>query len=196
MLRSLAFDQIHGGVGGSPGGWEVHISYHNGDHYNRQEMNSCLSWIITPLSSVRRIGDDGGHGPPQRIRLCLASSSPPRIGGNRDICDNHSWRGDQDEDRDSGQESDYENHPGGGRLKKLAGEVIFVNPSFLKSSSGSYSSSGKPHGWCWNGKGCLWGPGGQSVLRHRSSRFSSQWYQWAVSSFVQLRCTHFWRTSN
>jgi len=99
--------QIHGGVGGFPGGWEVHISYHNGDHYN----------------SVRRIGDDGGHGPPQRIRLCLASSSPSRIGGNRDICDNHSWRGDQDEDRDSGQESDYENHPGGGRLKKLAGEV-------------------------------------------------------------------------
>ena len=152
-------------------------------------MISCLSWIITPFSSVRRIGDDGGHGPPQRIRLCLASSSPPRIGGNRDICDNHSWRGDQDEDRDSGQESDYENHPGGGRLKKLAGEVIYVNPSFLKSSSGSYSSSGKPHGWCWNGKGCLWGPGGQSVLRHSCSRFSSQWYQWAVSSFVQLRYT-------
>ena len=37
---------------------------------------------------MRRIGDDGGHGPPQRIRLCLASSSPSRIGGNRDICDN------------------------------------------------------------------------------------------------------------
>jgi len=94
--------QIHGGKGGSPGGWEVHISYHNGDHYN----------------SVRRLGDNGGHGPPQRIRLCLASASP-----TREICDNHGWRADDDDDEDSGQESDYENHPGGGRLRKMAGEV-------------------------------------------------------------------------
>merc|ERR1719435_460775 len=51
--------QIHGGAGGSPGSQEVHISYHNGDHYN----------------SVRRMGDMG-EGPPQRIRLCLPSASP------------------------------------------------------------------------------------------------------------------------
>ena len=43
VLKSFAFVQIHGGVGGSPGDWEVHISYHNGDHYNRQEMNSFQS---------------------------------------------------------------------------------------------------------------------------------------------------------
>ena len=33
--KSIQHSQIHGGKGGSPGGWEVHISYHNGDHYNR-----------------------------------------------------------------------------------------------------------------------------------------------------------------
>jgi len=99
--------QIHGGKEGSPGGWEVHISYHNGDHYN----------------SVRRLGDNGGHGPPQRIRLCLVSVSPTRGDGNTEICDNHGWRANEDDDGDSGQESDYENHPGGGRLRKMAGEV-------------------------------------------------------------------------
>jgi len=51
--------QVHGGSGGSPGTREVHISYHNGDHYN----------------SVRRVGDVG-PGPPQRIRLCLSSCDP------------------------------------------------------------------------------------------------------------------------
>ena len=73
---------------------------------------------------MRRLGDNGGHGPPQRIRLCLASVSPTRGGGNTEICDNHGWRANDDDDEgDSGQESDYENHPGGGRLRKMAGEV-------------------------------------------------------------------------
>ena len=44
------------GRGGRPGQSEVHISYHNGDHYN----------------SVRRIGDCGPGGP-SRLRLCLGS---------------------------------------------------------------------------------------------------------------------------
>lgn len=98
--------QIHGERGGTPGGWEVHISYHNGDHYN----------------SVRRLGDDGGHGPPQRIRLCHASASLIRDDCSKVICDNHGWSQRAD-NGDSGQESDYENHPGGGRLRKMAGEV-------------------------------------------------------------------------
>ena len=51
------------------------------------------------------------------------SVSPTRRDGNTEICDNHGWRANEDDDGDSGQESDYENHPGGGRLKKLAGEV-------------------------------------------------------------------------
>ena len=76
--------------------------------------------------SVRRLGDNGGHGPPQRIRLCLVSVSPTRGDGNTEICDNHGWRANEDDDGDSGQESDYENRPGGGRLRKMAGEVIAV----------------------------------------------------------------------
>ena len=57
--------QIHGGKGGGAGRSEVHISYHNGDHYN----------------SVRRMGDCGSS--PSRIRLCLVSDcdnfSPPDL---------------------------------------------------------------------------------------------------------------------
>ena len=34
IIHNATF-QIHGERGGTPGGWEVHISYHNGDHYNR-----------------------------------------------------------------------------------------------------------------------------------------------------------------
>jgi len=89
--------QIHGGPGGSPGESEVHISYHNGDHYN----------------SVRRIGDPGNT--PSKLRLCLSNTSVNN-------CDN--YRGQDNEDlSDSGQESDYENSPSSSKLNKLAGEV-------------------------------------------------------------------------
>ena len=77
---------------------------------------------INGIFSVRRLGDDGGHGPPQRIRLCHASASLIRDDCSKVICDNHGWSQRAD-NGDSGQESDYENHPGGGRLRKMAGEV-------------------------------------------------------------------------
>ena len=54
------------GSGGSPGESEVHISYHNGDHYN----------------SVRRIGDCGSA--PSKLRLCLASNSVNNCDNYRD----------------------------------------------------------------------------------------------------------------
>lgn len=105
--------QIHGGRNGSPGSQEVHISYHNGDHYN----------------SVRRIGDMG-EGPPQRIRLCLPSASPVcnrardrRDRSERRCCDNYREEEKDSEGEDSGQESDYENCPGGTRMDRLASEV-------------------------------------------------------------------------
>ena len=81
-------------------------------------------WLIFTVSSfsVRRLGDDGGHGPPQRIRLCHTSASLIRDDGSKEVCDNHGWSQRAD-NGDSGQESDYENHPGGGRLRKMAGEV-------------------------------------------------------------------------
>ena len=76
---------------------------------------------------MRRLGDNGGDGPPQRIRLCLGSVSPTRVGGSTEVCDNHGWRAnDDDDDGHSGQESDYENHPGGGRLRRMAGEGKLV----------------------------------------------------------------------
>ena len=82
---------------------------------------------------MRRLEDNGGNGPPQRIRLCLGSVSPTRVGGSTEVCDNHGWRANEDDDEGhSGQESDYENHPGGERLRKMAGEVNFV---FRKSST-------------------------------------------------------------
>jgi len=95
--------QIHGGVGGTPGSQEVHISYHNGDHYN----------------SVRRMGDQGNT--PARIKLCLPSREDRRVQTGYTNCDNY-----QEEDlvsADSGQESDYENSPSNSKLNKLANEV-------------------------------------------------------------------------
>lgn len=93
--------QIHGGPGGSPGESEVHISYHNGDHYN----------------SVRKIGDPGNT--PSKLRLCLSTTSVTN-------CDNYRGRDIQDNEdlsADSGQESDYENSPSTSKLNKLASEV-------------------------------------------------------------------------
>ena len=49
--------QIHGGAGGVPGSAEVHISYHNGNHYN----------------SVRRI--EGEWNSPTTLRLCLPTTT-------------------------------------------------------------------------------------------------------------------------
>jgi len=95
--------QIHGGRDGSPGDSEVHISYHNGDHYN----------------SVRRIGDVSNT--PSNIRLCLVNSSV-----NCDKYRGHEERHDEQDDlseADSGQESDYENSPSSSKLNKLADEV-------------------------------------------------------------------------
>jgi len=92
--------QIHGGEGGRPGTQEVHISYHNGDHYN----------------SVRRMGDLGNT--PARIRLCLASKETNTGYTN---CDNYQEAGEPSPD--SGQESDYENSPSTSKLNKLANEV-------------------------------------------------------------------------
>jgi len=85
--------QIHGGVGGKPGSHELHISYHNGDHYN----------------SVRRMGDHGNTA--AMIRLCLQAGYTN--------CDNYQ----QVDSVDSGQESDYENSPSNSKLNKLANEV-------------------------------------------------------------------------
>ena len=91
--------------------------------------------------SVRRLGDNGGHGPPQRIRLCLASASP-----KREICDNHGWRADDgDDDQDSGQESDYENHPGEGRLRNMAGEVLSCKINYKERPS--KLCKGEQDGW-------------------------------------------------
>eukprot|EP00092_Neocalanus_flemingeri_P049015 GFUD01056189.1.p1 GENE.GFUD01056189.1~~GFUD01056189.1.p1 ORF type:complete len:370 (+),score=100.12 GFUD01056189.1:47-1156(+) len=95
--------QIHGGVGGNPGSQEVHISYHNGDHYN----------------SVRRMGDLGNT--PARIRLCLASKEERRTNTGYTNCDN--YQEEEDPSPDSGQESDYENSPSNSKLNKLANEV-------------------------------------------------------------------------
>ena len=100
--------QIHGGVGGSPGTQEVHISYHNGDHYN----------------SVRRMGDHGNT--PARIRLCLPSRDEKREQAGYTNCDNY-----QEEDIDSGQESDYENSPSNSKLNKLGDLIAKLDPSFF-----------------------------------------------------------------
>jgi len=89
-------------VGGSPGTQEVHISYHNGDHYN----------------SVRRMGDLGNT--PARIRLCLASKEERRMNTGYTNCDNYQ---EEEASADSGQESDYENSPSNSKLNKLANEV-------------------------------------------------------------------------
>jgi len=87
--------QIHGGREGRPGGSEVHISYHNGDHYN----------------SVRRLGHCAAS--PSRISLCLVTD-----------CDNYRpLASPPDISPDSGQESDYENSPSHSNLDRLASEV-------------------------------------------------------------------------
>ena len=95
------------GPEGSPGGSEVHISYHNGDHYN----------------SVRRIGDTGNT--PSKIRLCTTLCSS--VSNNRTAnCDNYrdtSEDGNDDLSADSGQESDYENSPSNSKLNKLGKTV-------------------------------------------------------------------------
>lgn len=87
--------QIHGGREGRPGQSEVHISYHNGDHYN----------------SVRRMGACAAS--PSRISLCLVTD-----------CDNYrQFSSPPDLSQDSGQESDYENSPSSSKLDRLATEV-------------------------------------------------------------------------
>ena len=88
--------QIHGGAGGMAGAAEVHISYHNGDHYN----------------SVRRCGDAGNT--PSKLRLCLAASHNTAVNN----CDNYRQERD-DLSEDSGQESEYENSPSTSKLNKL-----------------------------------------------------------------------------
>ena len=95
------------GPGGSPGESEVHISYHNGDHYN----------------SVRRIGDPGNT--PSKLRLCLSNTSVNN-------CDN--YRGQDNEDlSDSGQESDYENSPSSSKLNKLGKQNLLSPVADLNS---------------------------------------------------------------
>jgi len=96
--------QIHGGPGGSPGNSEVHISYHNGDHYN----------------SVRRIGEPSNT--PSRIRLCLVKTP-----ASCDTTEHAQF------DDDSGQESDYENSPNPSKLNKLANEVANLAGVDVKS---------------------------------------------------------------
>ena len=83
-------------AGGVAGAAEVHISYHNGDHYN----------------SVRRCGDAGNT--PSKLRLCLAATHNTAVNN----CDN--YRQEQDDlSEDSGQESEYENSPSTSKLNKL-----------------------------------------------------------------------------
>ena len=85
------------GPGGSPGESEVHISYHNGDHYN----------------SVRRIGDTGNT--PSKIRLCSVNNRTANCDNYRDTSED----GNDDLSADSGQESEYENSPSNSKLNKL-----------------------------------------------------------------------------
>ena len=90
ILSSL-IEILFAGREGRPGQSEVHISYHNGDHYN----------------SVRRMGDCGAS--PSRIRLCLVTD-----------CDNYRQHfTPPDLSPDSGQESDYENSPSSTKLDRL-----------------------------------------------------------------------------
>jgi len=104
--------QIHGGPNGSPCDREVHISYHNGDHYN----------------SVRKTGDLSNA--PARIKL--ASSTRPgqafsnlrtKGNGNQYDCDKYKEEPVSPEYPDSGQESDYENSPTSSKISQLALEV-------------------------------------------------------------------------
>lgn len=96
MEEEKSFIQLSGPEG-SPGQSEVHISYHNGDHYN----------------SVRRIGDCGST--PSKLRLCLASNSVNNCDNYRDNVEDEA----EDISVDSGQESDYENSPSSSKLNKL-----------------------------------------------------------------------------
>ena len=82
--------QIHGG-----GEHQLHISYHNGDHYN----------------SVRRLGEAGGGGA-ARVRLCLSGRGSPAPA-------NSASPGPSTNSADSGQDSDYENSPSNSKLNKL-----------------------------------------------------------------------------
>jgi len=93
--------QIHGGPNGSPCDREIHISYHNGDHYN----------------SVRKTGDNSNA--PARIKLAARPSNQIKSKQNDNSynCDTY------DSPQDSGQESDYENSPGSSKLNQLALEV-------------------------------------------------------------------------
>ena len=97
--------QIHGGNEGTPGSQEVHISYHNGDHYN----------------SVRKIGDHSNT--PSRIRLCLSNKEVSYITKNDDSCDNFN---DEHVKYGSGEESDYENSPSHSKLNKLGEKETLV----------------------------------------------------------------------
>ena len=91
------------GRDGRPGQGELHISYHNGDHYN----------------SVRRMGDSGSS--PSRIRLCLGPD-----------CDNYrQLRTPPDLSPDSGQESDYENSPSSTKLDRLGTAPLSPPPGDL-----------------------------------------------------------------
>lgn len=94
--------QIHGGVGGSPGLKEGHISYHNGDHYN----------------SVRRSGDVNSTGP-AGIRLSSLVGKQT-ASTNRFQAQSPHTRNQSDE---SAEESDYENYPSSRKLDNLVEEV-------------------------------------------------------------------------
>jgi len=101
--------QIHGSSSGTPCDREIHISYHNGDHYN----------------SVRRAGDRNTETP-ARIKLASQEQHVSSHGG-RDGArnDNQNW----DTARyssdlpDSGTESDYENSPSANKINILADRV-------------------------------------------------------------------------
>jgi len=100
--------KIHGGRNGLPCDREVHISYHNGDHYN----------------SVRRAGDNIG---PARIRVACAEEGREVVNNN---CDRYIP---SPEPLDSGTESDYENSPSMNKLNSLAEEVERLSGISLKT---------------------------------------------------------------
>jgi len=95
--------QIHGSSSGAPCEREIHISYHNGDHYN----------------SVRRMGDTNSNVP-ARIKL---STEQHNTGGNDNYnCDTDRYVNSPDLP-DSGTESDYENSPSSNKMTILADRV-------------------------------------------------------------------------
>eukprot|EP00088_Acartia_fossae_P061061 TRINITY_DN732_c0_g1_i11.p1 TRINITY_DN732_c0_g1~~TRINITY_DN732_c0_g1_i11.p1 ORF type:complete len:387 (-),score=72.24 TRINITY_DN732_c0_g1_i11:409-1569(-) len=94
---------------------ELHISYHNGDHYN----------------SVRRCEDVNGTGPAMvhlsRLRSSAISNSPPPSDGRRrkQYYSSHNATDDfsNGEENEGGVESDYENTPSARDLQRLVIQV-------------------------------------------------------------------------